>query len=1082
MRSEMDEYRQRDSLSFDKVPRKKRRSRFLTFDLENPLISVGFIGLVVLAVILCVGSTSESDSGGMSRSDIGTIATHDYKASRDFTFDRVDQEATDRIRDQRISEVLPIYRWDRAYRETLLAKVHLIFLNMRNGLQEEADRLSMARVPCSAPGELVQNDSERQRWIDALLSPYADSSVFSPYLSVCPLSEDEISAQLNRWIGLHRDSFVQSMGYVVDDTTYAYLASHWFSESIETHLREIYDVVLDRMIVSTRQAIDGIDDISVQWNEGDERNSKIVDKTEKSMISTLESSEMMFLGLARESFAQAPEEFYLYFKQFVRPNLTYDEAATERERQSVRDKTAELRVIEEYKKGQTIVARGNPIKTSHYEVFEKMTQSQGDIENRTVHWVSIITIIGVLVFMLWRSMRGGVQRQKNRDLVYFASGVIVYALSLRGFVLLNDVLNSVYHWSFSILLLFPFAAGPMVMLIVVNRFYAYLFGIVTAVIASLIVEDQNLLMGYVIISSVAGCMLMERPKRSNVVLRYGAVLGCLSAFIAVALYLQRGANMTHTDYWVVAFLGLASGFLAAGIVTIGLPIAESVFGYITSNKLLELSNLEHPALKALFMEAPGTYQHSIMVGTLNEAAADAIGANSILARVGGYYHDIGKVKNAQYFAENQRGDNPHNRLNPNMSALILKTHERDGLEIAKKYKLPQDIRDFIATHHGTSRIEFFYQRAKEQQERVHEEDYRYPGPRPQTRETGICMVSDMVEAAVRSLPDKSPDKILVLVHKLINHKFSDGQFDECDLTLRDLNDIANALIGILNAFYHHRPEYPDQKKEREKIEAEKRDKLEQAKNDKSDKSDSVKDKLESSPDPKDNSKNSTPAKDASDKVEKSSDPNIEPQKVGDGKSSPSEANPKDGGATTSKSSNDAVKTSATKDAKPAKNSKDSKILKDSKDLKTSKDSNSKVSKSKPSQGRSGETEAPSDIAAPRELEIAEDSANQSTDNVKSQHADNLQTSGENTTDISQNDDKNPNDAAMPNDDAKESDIVNDDKKEVEALLKEGDMDNRDDNDDISKTANTDKAKTTLQGIQEAYDLTFSSKVDVFKRS
>ena len=1096
MRSEMDEYRQRDSLSFDKVPRKKKQSRFLTFGLENPLISIGFIGLVVLAVILCVGSTGESESGGMSRADIGTIATHDYKASRDFTFDRVDQEATDRIRDQRVSEVLPIYRWDRAYRDTLLAKVHLVFLNMRNGLQEEASRLSSVRVACHEPGESVDKDATRQKWVDALLSPYADSSVFEPYLSVCALSDAEISEQLTRWTEVHRDSFVQSMGYVVDDTTYAYLASHWFAESIETNLREIYDVVLDRMIVSTRQAIDGIDDISVQWLEGEERNSKVVDKSEKSMISTLESSEMMFWGLARESFSQAPEGFYLYFKQFVRPNLTYDEAATERERQSVRDKTAELRVIEEYKKGQTIVARGNPIRASHYEIFEKMTQSQGDIENRTIHWISLITVVGVLLFMLWRSMRGGVQRQKSRDLVYFASGILVYALSLRGFVLLNDVLDSVYHWSFSILLLFPFAAGPMVMLIVVSRFYAYLFGIVTAVIASLIVEDQSLLMGYIIISSVAGCMLMERPKRSNVVLRYGAVLGAVSALIAVAAYLLRGANMTHVDYWVVAFLGLASGFLSAGVVTIGLPIAESVFGYVTSNKLLELSNLEHPALKALFMEAPGTYQHSIMVGTLNEAAADAIGANSILARVGGYYHDIGKVKNAQYFAENQRGDNPHNRLNPNMSALILKTHERDGLEIAKKYKLPQDIRDFIATHHGTSRIEYFYQRAKEQQERVHEEDYRYPGPRPQTRETGICMVSDMVEAAVRSLPDKSPDKILVLVHKLINHKFSDGQFDECDLTLRDLNDIANALIGILNAFYHHRPEYPDQKKEREKIEAEKREKAEGAK-----------EKSDSGSETKDNSKNSTAVKDSSDKLEKADSSKVDGSKDKEAKATEASNAPKGDGT-------------STKDAKDVKEPKDAKSPKDSKDAKLSKEAN--ASKDVKEDKESIDAKDAKDAKSPKESKELKESKPQkdqkdqkeSKDAKDARDAKDAKSSKESNEKATKQEQKNSKGAkgdcsfadesmvestgAVEDSGASEESTVesqaetnegddgtaSDDKREVEALLKEGEADDRDGNGngETPKTVDAESVMATIQGIQDAYDLTFSSKVDVFKRS
>lgn len=1100
----MDEYRQRESLSFDKVTRKKRRSRYLTFGLDNPLISIGIIGLVVAAVIWCVGKSGENESGAMSRDDIGTIATHDYKASRDFTFDRVDREATDRIREQRVAEVLPIYRWDRDYHNALSSKIQLVFANMRNGLREEAVRLDAARVKCETPGSLAQSDPARQKWVDALLSPFAGSAVFSPYLSICKPDKSEIDEQMTEWAEAHRDSFVQSMGYVVDDTTFAYLAANGFSESFETGLREIFDVVLDRMIVSTRQAIDGVGNISVQWQEGDAKRQKIVDKSEKTMISTLESSEMMFLGLMRESFAQAPDGLYAYFKQFVRPNMTYDETATERERQYVRDKTAELRVIEEYKKGQTIVARGNPIKASHYDIFEKMAQSQGDIENRAIRWISLIIVIGALVFMLWRSMRGSARRQKNRDLVYFASGVLVYAVSLRCFVLLIDVLDSVYHWPFSVLLVFPFAAAPMIMRIVVNRFYAYLLAIVSIVLTSLIVESQNLLMGYVVMSTMAGCMLMERPRRSNVILRYGAILGCISALVGVSAYLLRGTNMTVSDYWIVAFLGLCSGFISAGIVTIGLPIAESLFGYVTSNKLLELSNLEHPALKALFMEAPGTYQHSIMVGTLNEAAADAIGANSILARVGGYYHDIGKVKNAQYFAENQRGDNPHNRLNPNMSALILKTHERDGLEIAKKYKLPQDIRDFIATHHGTSRIEYFYQRAKDRQERVHEEDYRYPGPRPQTRETGICMVSDMVEAAVRSLPDKSPDKILVLVHKLINHKFTDGQFDECDLTLRDLNDIANALIGILNAFYHHRPEYPDQKKEREKIEAEKRDKTEQPKNnsDKTDNAETNKNSGGNAAANKDNpgkpgETNGIPDKNAAPK-----DNDVKPDKTDAGrdKSDASANAEKSGGDAGCRANQTDVPLSSDKtivSIEPVKRSKDK-----SPDAQPADNPGSQKSGAD-SRGNPAKDEKNAAAKNEKQKNKNDKSSNiaknsQNSDNSRAKSKDDAAKKGNAGEDKSPNGEQIPSDRAAQTgktrptdpDPADENastvilDII-DEKEEVDALLKEdGDANAADDKTAAETPKNNDRdaAAETIQGIQDAYDLTFSSKVDVFKRS
>ncbi|MBR4986937.1 MAG: HDIG domain-containing protein [Proteobacteria bacterium] len=825
----MDEHRQRESLSFEKVSKKKQKSRYLAWSLDNPVLLITCITLMMLAVIFIVGSNLENRSTQIEWAEIGSIASHDYKAPRDFTFDRIDQEATDKIREQRVSEVLPIFKWDNAYQEMTLGKFRDAFEYMRDGLAAERKRLATKHVPKEEKTLLAPENTDRQDWANALLAPFKDESVFENYISTRKLNEAEIGESLQSWSDAHRQAFVQKLGYEMPDDLFAWFVSEGFSDALEEGLLQVFDVTLGRITVSSRIEIDELDAFIMQWFDAGEKRQKRIDKTEKASILSRQSSETLTQTLLREKFPQAPESFISYFRQFVRTNLEYDEAATQRERQNVSEKTAELRVIEEFKKGQTIVARGNPIKPVHYEIFEKLAQGQSDYDNRAGHW-GALGILGVLmVFLCRRSIMASTnRRKKSRDALFLATNILIFSLFLKVFTILCSALDSVYHWPYSMILLFPFASTPMLMRIVVNRYYAYLCSVCGIILTGLIIEDLGIILPYAVVSTMAGSLLMERPKRSNILIQRGIMIGCVSALTALAIYLFRGSNLTQLDYVITALLGFASGLLSTGVVTMGLPLSESTFGYVTSNKLLELSNLEHPALKTLFLEAPGTYQHSIMVGSLNEAAAEAIGANAILARVGGYYHDIGKVKNSQYFAENQRGDNPHNRIKPNMSALILKAHERDGLDIAKKYHLPQDIMEFIGTHHGTSRIEVFYQRAKEnakdQQDRVHEEDYRYPGPKPQTRETGICMVSDMVEAAVRSLPDKSPDKILVLVRKLINHKFTEGQFDECDLTLKDLNDIANAHLSILNAFYHHRPEYPDQKKERERIEAKKREK------------------------------------------------------------------------------------------------------------------------------------------------------------------------------------------------------------------------------------------------------------------
>ena len=833
----MDEYRQRESLNFEKVSRRKKRSKYLSWSLNNPIIVYGAILLMFATIILWMGSYLGSEGGIIQQGDVGTIALHDYKAPFDFTYDPVDKEATERIRSQRVGEVLPVYTWDSTYHDRVVSNVNDAFDTMRDRFTKFRNQEMGKRIPKMIHDLNHANvQDKRAEVMDAVFSPFHEDLQNDPdYESLQPtrpLRDDELREAVKAWKAENRQVFENKLGVPVSDEVYVWIVENNFSRDIQEEIVRVLNMVLSQRIATSRAAMDDDNRITVQWIEGGERRSKVFSASDKAIITTLTDSKSFMRSLVRERFVDAPN-IVDFLGNFVRENITYDEKATERERQNVAAKTAELRIIQKYKKGQTIVGRGEPIRQEHYELFEKMIQGQTEYENRLLHWLGVIMLVILMAGIVCVPIlyKGLTNRVRNRDMLFLVSGVLLYALGLKASAIVFATFDSVYHLPYSLFLIFPFAGGAMLMRIVISGRYAFYYSAMAVTITAILGEDTSFVLPYAILNLMAGCLVIERPKRSSAVIQAGALLGLIAALTGSALYMLKSSDLSAQSYIMIALLGFISGLLSSGVTMIGLPFAESLFGFATSNKLLELSNLEHPALKTLFMEAPGTYQHSIMVGSLNEAAADAIGANAILARVGGYYHDIGKTKNAQYFAENQRGDNPHNRLKPNMSALILKTHERDGLEIAKKYHLPQDIMDFIITHHGTSRIEFFYQRAVSQQNNVREEDYRYPGPRPQTRETGICMVSDMVEAAVRSMPDKSPDRIKVLVRKLINHKFADGQFDECDLTLRDLNDIADAVCAILNAFYHHRPEYPEQKKEREKAEAERKAKeaLEQAK-------------------------------------------------------------------------------------------------------------------------------------------------------------------------------------------------------------------------------------------------------------
>jgi putative nucleotidyltransferase with HDIG domain len=253
----------------------------------------------------------------------------------------------------------------------------------------------------------------------------------------------------------------------------------------------------------------------------------------------------------------------------------------------------------------------------------------------------------------------------------------------------------------------------------------------------------------------------------------------------------------------------------SSIVVLGiLPVFEYLFSTVTNISLLELADFNHPLLQRMIMEAPGTYHHSLVVGNLSDAAARAVGSNALLARIGAYYHDIGKIEKAEYFSENQPQESKHDELAPNMSKLVIMNHVKEGVDLAKKHKLNPRLIDFIQQHHGNSLVYYFYRRALEGLEddrQIQEEGFRYPGPKPNSKETAIVLLADSVEAATRAMRDATPAKIEEVVHKIINNKFIDGQLDECELALNDLEKISQVFIRILGGIYHNRVTYPESK-------------------------------------------------------------------------------------------------------------------------------------------------------------------------------------------------------------------------------------------------------------------------------
>jgi hypothetical protein len=333
----------------------------------------------------------------------------------------------------------------------------------------------------------------------------------------------------------------------------------------------------------------------------------------------------------------------------------------------------------------------------------------------------------------------------------------------------------------------------------------------SAIFAALVVDKPFPLFIYFVIAGLMGVWGVQNCRRRSALIQTGLIIS-VANMILVAAFKLLEFPFTGNDLLIGEVFALGGGVLT-GVLALGLtPIMESLFRYSSNIRLLELLNLDQPVLKDLMLIAPGTYHHSMVVGQMVEAAAETIGANPMLAKAAAFYHDIGKIKKPNYFVENQTsGENKHEKLAPSMSSLILISHVKDGVDLARKHRLGENIADIIRQHHGTNLISYFFHKAQTQAAKPNQakmEDYRYPGPRPQTKEAGLVLLADQVEAASRTLTDPTPARIQGMVQKIINNVFADGQLDECELTLKDLHHIARSFNKILSGIFHQRIQYP----------------------------------------------------------------------------------------------------------------------------------------------------------------------------------------------------------------------------------------------------------------------------------
>ncbi|MEE8448957.1 MAG: HDIG domain-containing metalloprotein, partial [Thermodesulfobacteriota bacterium] len=498
----------------------------------------------------------------------------------------------------------------------------------------------------------------------------------------------------------------------------------------------------------------------------------------------------------------------------VQGNVAFNPAETEARREEARGQVPP--VVSEIRKGEMILREGERIGA---EDMPKLKALIAVVKEENKLWINLG--FGLLVFLILGTSYIFASRNVKKfptalgDHLFLAVILVGTILWVKISVAVSDGLAhslpaipaSSYYYAI------PFAAGAMLVRFLINSETAVIFTLIVSLLAGMVFENNVLFSIYSLVGSLVAAHAVGQCEQRSDLIKAGLVVGAINMAMVVLFTLVTNPALTVESGFNV-LLGFLGGVLAGVIVTGVAPLIEILFGYASNIKLLELANMDRPLLKRLIFEAPGTYHHSIITGTMAEAAARAIGANPLLARVSCYYHDIGKCRKPGYFVENQQGPKgKHDRLSPHMSSLILISHVKDGIEMAREHRLGKRIIDIIPQHHGTRLIPYFYHKARQEAERrgetVNENEFRYPGPKPQTREAGLVMLADAAEAACRTLDDPSPARISGLVRKIINEIFTDGQLEECELTLKDLHAIDNSFTHTLTGIFHQRIKYPD---------------------------------------------------------------------------------------------------------------------------------------------------------------------------------------------------------------------------------------------------------------------------------
>lgn len=739
---------------------------------------------------------------------VGDIATMDIKASQDLLVE--DVESTLKRKEEVEKELRSIYDYDEEALVQITKKASKGFGLMRSFYGER---------------EALQKAIEER---DVLLAEQKNqkSTIASDDISTTELPEIPVAdpMALIDEAKKKRDEFQDIIGFKLSDDAFKVFEEAGFANSFVETISDLLSPVLKVGVVSNKEFLVAERDKGIILRGIQTKEEKVVKNldifydvndareavAERSQQLSRKLPEVFPKGIAKRGM----ESILEVSQKLLIPNLTFNKSATEERR--VRLLEDAKPVYFQIKKNEIIVREGERVTSE--DLLKLQASMQAGEEKRMPSIIVGVFVLALALFYVFYtfSLRNIRKFSPNsKDLLLQGLVLIGMLLFVRVGNFIAEAIATIFPFIPSIAYTFaiPVAAGAMIVRLFLNSETSLVFAAIVSILAGVLLDNSLFFFTYFFVGSVVAAGEVRYCLQRTTIIKAGLFVGFVNMLLLLAFGLLM-ENASLRDTLIGLPFGFIGGIITSIIVTGLTPILEVAFGYTTNIKLLELSRMDHPLLKELALQAPGTYHHSMVISSLVESAAESINANPLLARVSAFYHDIGKMKKPQYFVENQMGgENKHERLNPSMSALILISHVKEGIELAKEHRLGEDIMHAIKEHHGSSLITYFYRKAKEMEDpevhEVMEKDFRYPGQKPQTKEAGLVMLADAVEATCKSIPNPTPAKVKGTVQKIINKIFADGQLDECELTLRDLNEIAKSFNRVLNGIFHQRIVYPE---------------------------------------------------------------------------------------------------------------------------------------------------------------------------------------------------------------------------------------------------------------------------------